>query len=93
MACMLESLLNDYGHPILLLGTLLEGETILILGAAIWVVAISLAGFYFGQTVEIVLGDIKRYEIEVLVFVSVAGLLVWGVFLFRRRKARQQNGS
>jgi len=29
---MLESLLNEYGYPILLLGTFLEGETIMILG-------------------------------------------------------------
>lgn len=63
------------------------------LGAAIWAVAIGLAGFYFGRSVEVVLGDIKRYEIEILAFVSIVGLLVWGVFLFRRRKSRQQNGS
>ena len=183
---MLESLLNEYGYPVLLLGTFLEGETVLILGgvaahlgylslnwviacgflgtlfgdqlyfylgrrhgdgflarrpawqarsqriyrimerypvllvlgfrflygmrtvtpfalgmsnishlrftllntlgAGLWAVAIGLAGFYFGQSVEVVLGDIKHYELEVLAFVIVVGLLVWGVFLFRRRK-------
>jgi hypothetical protein len=29
---MLESLLTDYGYPVLIIGTFLEGETILILG-------------------------------------------------------------
>ena len=57
-----------------------------ITGAGLWAVAIGLAGFYFGQSVEVVLGDIKHYELEVLAFVIAVGLFVWAVFLFRRRK-------
>jgi len=49
---MLESLLNEYGYPVLLLG------------------------------------DIKHYELEVLAFVIAVGVLVWAVFLSRRRKTR-----
>jgi len=59
-----------------------------MLGAGLWAVAIGLAGFYFGHGVEIVLGDIKHYELEVLAFVIAVGVLVWIVFLFRRRKTR-----
>ena len=184
---MLESLLNEYGYPILLIGTFLEGETILILGgvaahlgylslgwvitcgfvgtlfgdqfyfflgrrhgagflarrpawqarsqrvyrimekypvllilgfrflygirtvtpfaigmsnvsyirfallnmigAGIWAIAIGLAGFYFGQSVEAVLGDIKHYELEVLALIGAVGILVWVISLYRRRKS------
>ena len=192
---MLESLLNNYGYPILLLGTFLEGETILILGgvaahlgylslgwviacgfvgtlfgdqlyfylgrrhgseflarrstwqarsqrvhrilerypvllvlgfrflyglrtvtpfvlgtskvpyllftvlnvigAGIWAIAIGLAGFYFGHSVEIVLGEIKQYEIQVFAFITVAGLLVWGIFILRKRRnmMQERNGN
>ncbi len=33
-------------------------------GAGIWAISIGLAGFYFGQVVERILGDIKQYEVE-----------------------------
>ncbi len=59
-----------------------------MLGAGLWAVAIGLAGFYFGHGVEVVLGDIKHYELEVLAFVIAVGVLVWTVFLFRRRNTR-----
>ena len=59
-----------------------------MLGAGLWAVVIGLAGFYFGHGVEVVLGDIKHYELEVLAFVIAVGVLVWTVFLFRRRKTR-----
>jgi len=49
---MLESLLNEYGYSVLLLG------------------------------------DIKHYELEVLAVVIAVGVLVWVVFLSRRRKTR-----
>ncbi|MDH3221226.1 MAG: DedA family protein [Gammaproteobacteria bacterium] len=57
-----------------------------VIGAGIWAIAIGLAGFYFGHSVEIVLGEIKQYELQVMAFVLVTGLLTWIVFLMRRRK-------
>ena len=60
-----------------------------MLGAGLWAVVIGLAGFYFGHGVEVVLGDIKHYELAVLAFVIAVGTLVWTVFLFRRRKTRR----
>jgi len=57
-----------------------------VIGAGIWAIAIGLAGFYFGHSVEIVLGEIKQYEIQVMAFVGVTGLLAWIVFMIHRRK-------
>ena len=56
-----------------------------LIGAGLWAVAIGLAGFYFGHGVEAVLGEIRHYEIQVLVFIGVSGMLVWVAYLIRRR--------
>ena len=58
-----------------------------ILGAGLWAVAFGLAGVYFGKSAEAVLGEIKKYEIEIMLFVAVSGLTLWGIYLVRRRKA------
>lgn len=56
-----------------------------VIGAGIWAVAIAVAGFYFGHSVEIVLGEIKHYEFQVMAFVGACGAVVWIVLLLRRR--------
>ena len=62
---MLESLLNEYGYPVLLIGTFLEGETILILGGMAahldylslgWVIACGFLGTLFGDQLYFFLG-------------------------------------
>lgn len=55
------------------------------LGAGLWAITIGLAGFYFGRSVEVVLGEIKHYEFEVLAFIVAVGVLIWGIFLYRRK--------
>ena len=61
-----------------------------MLGAGLWAVAIGLAGVYFGKSAEVVLGEIKQYEIEVMLFVGVSGLVLWGIYLVRRSKAEHR---
>lgn len=60
-----ESLLNDYGYPLLLIGTFLEGETILILAAVAahlgylslqWVIACAFLGTLCGDQLYFYLG-------------------------------------
>lgn len=62
---MLESLLNTYGYPLILVGTFLEGETILLLGGVSahlgylsigWVIACGCAGTLFGDQLYFYLG-------------------------------------
>ena len=62
---MLESLLNSYAYPLILVGTFLEGETILVLGGVSahmgylsikWVVACGFAGTLLGDQLYFYLG-------------------------------------
>lgn len=57
-----------------------------LIGAGTWAIVIGVAGYYFGNGVEMVLGEIKHYELQLMVFVGFSGALVWIVFLLRKRK-------
>ena len=48
----------------------------------LWAVAVSSAGYFFGNVIEVVLNDFRRYELAImLVIAAVAG----GVCLYRHR--------
>ena len=57
-----------------------------IIGAALWAVSIGLLGFAFGHGLELILGDIKRYELEIMAGVLVLGSLLWLVFYLTQKK-------
>ena len=40
----------------------------------------------FGNALENITGDIKRYELIVLLAIAGMGALVWAVYLYRRKK-------
>lgn len=56
-----------------------------MIGAAIWAIAIALAGFYFGRAVEALIGDIKHYEIEFIVAIVGIAAILWLIRFFRQR--------
>lgn len=62
-----------------------------IIGAGIWAIAIASAGYYFGQAVVTVLGDIKKYELEVMAAIVVLASLVWFIHVYRQRSSKQRN--
>jgi len=57
-----------------------------VVGAAIWASAVGLAGYYFGQAIESIFGNIKHYEMELMG--SLLGLLVlfWAARFLQRRR-------
>lgn len=57
-----------------------------MVSAALWATSIGLLGYYFGHTVEIILGDIKRIEI---IISAVVVLIV--VFLLIKRIIKKRN--
>ena len=61
-----------------------------IIGAGIWAISIASAGYYFGQAVETVLGDIKKYEVEVMTTIVVIASLIWLIHFYRQRSSRQR---
>jgi len=46
-------------------------------GAAVWAVAVGALGYVFGQGIEAVLEEAKRYEVAVFAGVAVVGLGLW----------------
>lgn len=58
------------------------------IGVTAWATVIGGAGFLFGQAVEAVLGDIKRYELALIAAVAAVGTIVW-LLHFRRRRLKQ----
>jgi membrane protein DedA with SNARE-associated domain len=48
-----------------------------LVGAVLWAGAIGGAGYLFGQAVEMMLGDVKRYELLALGVLLAAGIAVW----------------
>jgi membrane protein DedA with SNARE-associated domain len=56
------------------------------IGAITWSVTIACAGYLFGQAVELVLGDIKRYQIWTIVCVLIIGVAVWLVHIIRGKR-------
>jgi len=54
-------------------------------GAGIWAISIAFAGYFFGQAVETVLGDIKHYELELIAGIVGCSALVWAIHFYRHR--------
>ena len=46
-------------------------------GAVLWSITISAAGYLFGNAVEYLLGDLRRYEEILLAVLALAGLAYW----------------
>jgi membrane protein DedA with SNARE-associated domain len=60
-----------------------------IIGALVWALVVGTGGYYFGYALEIMLGDIKHYELYILGAVATAGALIWTIYLlYRSRKQR-----
>jgi membrane protein DedA with SNARE-associated domain len=55
-----------------------------LLGAFVWAVAIGILGYVFGQTFELLLDDIKRYELWLFAGIAIVGVIVW--WFYRTRK-------
>lgn len=59
-----------------------------IIGALVWASVIGTGGYLFGNALEIIIGNIKHYEQEVLGAIAVIGALVWIIYFSRRRMRR-----
>ncbi len=58
------------------------------LGATVWAVAIGAMGFYFGHAFELILGDLKHYELLLFGVLAGLGLAIWIRQLLKRRQSR-----
>lgn len=61
-----------------------------VMGAIVWAVVIGAAGYLFGNTMEAVIGDVKRYEIYFFAGIAASGALIW-ILLFLLRRKREKH--
>ncbi|HRT63004.1 MAG TPA: DedA family protein [Syntrophales bacterium] len=47
-----------------------------ILGAITWTIAIGVMGYLFGHTLEIIIGDVKRYELWLFIGLAAVGAII-----------------
>lgn len=59
-----------------------------LVGATIWALVIAGAGYFFGATLEWLLGEIRRLELAILAVMALAGLGVW---LFHQWRSRGES--
>lgn len=60
-------------------------------GAGLWAATLGTLGFLFGEALQAVLGDVRRYERPALLTIAGLGLLWWAVAqLLERRKDRER---
>ena len=60
-----------------------------IIGAIIWAIVIGTGGYIFGQALTICIGDLKRYELQALIGIGGAGVILW-LFHVIRGKIKQK---
>ena len=59
-----------------------------VIAAFVWAVVVGTGGYLFGHTLEVILGDIKHYELLILGAMAIIGLLLWALHRYHYRKKR-----
>lgn len=59
-------------------------------GAVLWSVLISFAGYLFGHAVEIIISDVKKYELYVIILIILFSLLIFSLKYYRKRFINSQ---
>ena len=59
------------------------------LGALLWSAAGAALGYALTHTADVLLGNIRRYELELLAVLVALGLSLWGYRYYRRRRELQ----
>ena len=54
-------------------------------GAMAWAIVVGSGGYLFGNVWEIIIGDIKHYELGSLAALAITGVMVWLVHFYPRR--------
>ena len=57
-------------------------------GALVWAIVVGAGGYLFGTTLEILIGDIKRYETAILGAIAAIGVLIWTIHIYIRRSRK-----
>lgn len=48
-----------------------------IIGALVWAIVVGALGYLFGQALEVIIGDIKHYEMAIFAALTALGIIAW----------------
>ena len=60
-----------------------------ILGASLWAIIIGTMGYLFGHTLEIIIGDIKQYELLAFSMLAGIGMISWLIHIRKKSSANK----
>lgn len=60
-----------------------------IIGSFVWALIIGAGGYTFGNVLELLIGDIKKYEIVVFAILLFFGAVIWGIHFTRQYLANK----
>ena len=61
------------------------------IGAFLWAVVIGTSGYLFGSAAEVLIGNIKHYELAVLAAIAAIGIVIWATHLYFGRKKKSSS--
>ena len=60
-----------------------------VISAALWATAFGTLGYIFGEGLELILGDIRHYEMEILGYLLLTGIVIGLIRLIINRRQRK----
>lgn len=55
-------------------------------GALVWAVAFGMSGYLFGNALDLLIGNIKRYEIKLFGLIAAVGAIIWLAYFLHRKR-------
>ncbi len=57
-------------------------------GALAWAIIVGGGGYLFGSALEMIIGDIRRYEAAIIGAIAATGVLIWTIHIYIRRRRK-----
>ena len=54
--------------------------------ALVWAIAVGTGGYLFGNALEILIGNVKHYEVRIFGAIAVLGAVIWVLYFIKRRR-------
>ncbi len=64
-----------------------------IVGATIWAIVIGTMGYFLGHALELIIGEIKHYELLILVILAGVGIVVWSAHLLSKKRVSAKKSA
>lgn len=61
------------------------------IGALVWAIIVGVLGYFLGHALEVMLGEVKRYELWIIAIIALAGGCIWVAQRFNRNQRNRPN--